>query len=1344
MKNIPQTLRRLIQSSVLTCCIGAAASVQAAVTGTWNVIAAPGNWSDGSHWLGGVVPGTNGVSSVGDVAIINQNIAAGRNITNDVPVTLGRLDLGDTDNSNLYNYKNGSGGSLTFNNAGSPAQINELATSKGDTISADFSLSDDLVVTNASTNVLTLSGMISGAKAITLNNTAGGVIIMNGSNIYSGGTVLIGGVLKVGDTNALGAGGLTMGDATTLATSTGVQPLPNNISISGNVNVSNANNFTLSGVISGGGSLTRSGSAALVLSGVSTYTGGTTNTGGTLQLGVSGAVGTGKIYMLDGSKIQCSLSAGTITNDIVLLGNGAFSGAQNANYGGTISGGTGSPITNNNSATTTFSGNNTFTGDIWIQGAGNFAASSDAAMGNSANNIIVGQNCSFQATGTFVTSRNITLTNSGSDITVGSANVLTLNGNILHGASGGQWTKSGTGKLRLNSGSNTYAAGKYSLMSNGGLQLGHSNALNGTVLKYNGGDSLDNVSGAPMTVNGLAGLSLTGGFTFSGTDDLDLSGAQAGFVQTANNTKIITVSARTLKISGISASGTDAAAGSYVDAVLAKSGAGTLMIAGASSYTQGTVISNGVLWTLNSAALGTGNVRLESGGTLAITGTLALGGNLTNKGGTISIGLTSNPASGNDQLTVAGSLENTTNTTINLRGLSAGSALGQGTYTLITYVATNGTPNFALAQTIQNATLNIGATSVRLVVGSGGTQIPKLWAGGSGGNAWDVETTANWVYNVGGSPAVAFTNTEAVAFADGTSNLTVNLVTTVTPASVAVNSASNYVFQGAGGIAGTGGVTKSGSGTLTLSNANSFSGGITVNAGTLALGLTNLAGTPAAGMGGLTMNNNSTLQSASVTGIVVVTNSIALNGNVTFSGNNDYKVLGIISGAGSFTKSGTSALTLSNANTFSGGVTNNNASGALKLGNVNCLGTGVLVCNGGDLNTGGSNVRDGNSGKGITNDIIMLQNTGFNTLGDVIQLSGKISGTASFTLNGFAAGQLTLSGDNSAWSGNLTVAGGNIIYLGHPNALGTGMLSNRNAGMELRASVDLSGGNGVPNNFTLTTNTAVMTVNIANDLKLSGGISGDGAVVKSGAATLTLAGANTYTNTTKVSAGTLLVNGSLGGGAVAVTNSGSTLGGAGTIGGAVTLYPGTTLRPGSGGTDSSPLTVNGNVTLNASGMTMIAINRTNTPHNAATLVVGGTLAQAGTVTIANVGPALQGGDSFALFSLGALPTGYFAATNLPSLDPGLSWGLTNGTLYVLGGGGVNLNPSNLVWSVSGSSLTLTWPTNQVGWDLQAQTNTLSVGISNNWVPVPGSTGTNSMTLPVDPANPTVFYRLHHN
>jgi hypothetical protein len=43
--------------------------------------------------------------------------------------------------------------------------------------------------------------------------------------------------------------------------------------------------------------------------------------------------------------------------------------------------------------------------------------------------------------------------------------------------------------------------------------------------------------------------------------------------------------------------------------------------------------------------------------------------------------------------------------------------------------------------------------------------------------------------------------------------------------------------------------------------------------------------------------------------------------------------------------------------------------------------------------------------------------------------------------------------------------------------------------------------------------------------------------------------------------------------------------------------------------------------------------------------------------------------------------------------------------------------------------------------LEVQTNSLDVGISNNWVPVPDSSGTNHVVVPIDPANPSVFYRL---
>jgi subtilisin-like proprotein convertase family protein len=69
-------------------------------------------------------------------------------------------------------------------------------------------------------------------------------------------------------------------------------------------------------------------------------------------------------------------------------------------------------------------------------------------------------------------------------------------------------------------------------------------------------------------------------------------------------------------------------------------------------------------------------------------------------------------------------------------------------------------------------------------------------------------------------------------------------------------------------------------------------------------------------------------------------------------------------------------------------------------------------------------------------------------------------------------------------------------------------------------------------------------------------------------------------------------------------------------------------------------------------------------------------------------------------------------------------------------------PTNLVWSVTGSTLNLSWPSNYLGWELQVQTNSLGTGLGTNWTVVPGSTATNRIDQPVDPANPAAFYRLH--
>jgi autotransporter-associated beta strand protein len=107
--------------------------------------------------------------------------------------------------------------------------------------------------------------------------------------------------------------------------------------------------------------------------------------------------------------------------------------------------------------------------------------------------------------------------------------------------------------------------------------------------------------------------------------------------------------------------------------------------------------------------------------------------------------------------------------------------------------------------------------------------------GGLAGNAWDF-TTANW-QNILLAPAT-FIDGAVVRFTDsGNSASPVQLVGTLTPDVVSVESSLNYSFGGTGKISGPARISKAGTGVLTLNNsANDFTGTTTINKGTLALG----------------------------------------------------------------------------------------------------------------------------------------------------------------------------------------------------------------------------------------------------------------------------------------------------------------------------------------------------------------------------------------------------------------------------------------------------------------------------------------------------------------------------
>src|SRR5207237_264673 len=90
------------------------------------------------------------------------------------------------------------------------------------------------------------------------------------------------------------------------------------------------------------------------------------------------------------------------------------------------------------------------------------------------------------------------------------------------------------------------------------------------------------------------------------------------------------------------------------------------------------------------------------------------------------------------------------------------------------------------------------------------------------------------------------------------------------------------------------------------------------------------------------------------------------------------------------------------------------------------------------------------------------------------------------------------------------------------------------------------------------------------------------------------------------------------------------------------------------------------------------------------------------------------------------------------------------TIYAARGAGkcpiatpVNPTPTNILSSVTGNTLTLTWPSDHIGWTLQTQTNALETGLNstNTWFNVAGSGTRNSVSITINPSEPTVFYRL---
>lgn len=463
------------------------------------------------------------------------------------------------------------------------------------------------------------------------------------------------------------------------------------------------------------------------------------------------------------------------------------------------------------------------------------------------------------------------------------------------------------------------------------------------------------------------------------------------------------------------------------------------------------------------------------------------------------------------------------------------------------------------------------------------------------------------------------TGTAALNLAGSSTNITTFTTPTVLNSTLLVtvsNTAANITAGGAGifstaALSGTGGIIKTGDGTLNISGTQSFTGGVTLLQGTL---VTNLGGTVVSGTnivgpfgtGALTLVSG-TLRSFSNTARTYY-NALNISGNVSF---------------GSTTQAG--------AQTFSA-----------NAGNVTTLTTSATLT--------------------TTSDLTLAQNiigTGSSRLGKAgtatLVLSGSNSGIAGFNVTGGVlefGGVSTMGTPASATPDYFTINSGTIRF---NTTISTTPLSS-NRGFMLGAA----GG-------------TIEVVGSATTIVKSNGIfqesAGGATLTKSGVGIYMMTGGtSTYTGATVVSQGTLLLDT---GAAIATSNvtvaSGATVGGAGYLGGTVTVNG--TLAPGFSGT-AGTLTVANSLSLGSSAaVTMKLGGNTVGTYDQVTGITNLTLD--GTITVSLLGAYdPTAGSSFQLLSWsGALDaTNFNLLTDLilPSLDPGLSWDtsnfLTNGTI----------------------------------------------------------------------------------
>ncbi|WP_395346358.1 autotransporter-associated beta strand repeat-containing protein [Variovorax sp. UC122_21] len=550
----------------------------------------------------------------------------------------------------------------------------------------------------------TITAAIGGTGGLVKDD--GGTLVLGGNNSYAGGTTVKGGILQISADNNLGAAGTGLsldGGTLRIATGSGSLFVPRTVALGtggGTLDVGNSN-FAVGGPISGKGQLTVTGKGGgFSLVAANSYSGGTVlQDAVTVSTVASGVFGSGAVQQQGNGSFVFLLGSASAGNNSYSVGRAATGDINNRlAFGQTATGG---------------SANITVNGSGWQSPAGNALQFGDNA-------------------------------------TAGSATINNLGGSVYFLQSG-------------SAGGATIANGNNSLLS----FIGSATAANAKISNAKG--SLvyfaDSSSGAGATIGNAAGgvVDVSGSTAKTGVELGSLSGAGG-----------VVLGATRLTVGGLNTS--DAISGAISDkgsvfvqpgsgtgGSIVKVGSGTLTLSGANSYTGGTTVAAGTLSVNNAigSATGTGAVQVQSGATLAGSGsiagavTVANGGALSagNAGvaggaGTLTVGSLDLSAGSvlNYQLGQAGVAGGSLNDLINVNGNlrldgtlnvseTAGGKFGAGLYRLINYTG---------ALTDNGLVIGSAPTSKLSVQTSVANQVNLLNSDGLVLNLWDGGNSANF------------------------------------------------------------------------------------------------------------------------------------------------------------------------------------------------------------------------------------------------------------------------------------------------------------------------------------------------------------------------------------------------------------------------------------------------------------------------------------------------------------------------------------------------------------------------------------------------------------------------